>query len=100
MAAQQTHSVHTTQAFPHHLPSAPPSMPDWSHTVEIGRSEILIVDVNFHKGQRPLQPSWVKDLMMKFAEGMQPHANVGVAILNTPKSELLPMNNNNNNPIL
>jgi len=82
-------------AFPEGLPPAPQGSPNWSsmdydqfamyyHTAEIGSFEIPIANVNIHTGQRPLEILWVKDLMVKFVAGIHPHANFGVALLNTP----------------
>jgi len=46
------------------------------HTAEIGSFKIPIANINIHAGQRPLEPMWVKDLMLKFAAGIQLHANL------------------------
>jgi hypothetical protein len=82
-------------AFPDGLLPAPPGLPNWLsmdynqfsmyyHTAEIGSFKIPIANINVHAGQRPLEPMWVKDLMLKFVAGIQLHANFGVALLNTP----------------
>jgi hypothetical protein len=91
------------QAFPPGLPPAPPNnnnnMPDWSSmdfnqfakyhsTVDLGVFEIPLVNVNVHEGQRPRDEIWITDLLGKYADGIQPHANPGVAILNTEEVPL------------
>ena len=87
------HTLHAMQdAFPDGFPPALPGLLNWSsidynqfamyyHTAEIGSFKIPIANINIHAGQRPLEPMWIKDLMLKFAAGIQLHANFGVALL-------------------
>ena len=87
------HTLHAMQdAFPDGFPPALPGLLNLSsidynqfamyyHTAEIGSFKIPIANINIHAGQRPLEPMWVKDLMLKFAAGIQLHANFGVALL-------------------
>ena len=82
------------------LPPPPPTMPNWTsmdydqfaayfHSIDLGTFDIPLTNVNVHTQQRTLDEPWVSDLQLKkFADGIQPNAHPGVAILNT---ETLPL---------
>ena len=83
-----------------HFPMVSPTMPNWAsmdydqfaayfYSINLGMFNIPLTNVNVHTQQRTLDEPWVLDLQhKKFADGIQPNAHPGVAILNT---ETLPL---------